>query len=299
MTGRSSCARKGSELRNCPLWIKGGDPMSEKPAEKRLERKARVRSVRLAEMRVSPLAQRDLNPARVDRLAAGFDIEQLGTPTVSQRDGWYFVIDGQHRIEACKRWLGTWEDQELPCLTYEGLTEADEAEFFLKLNDVLPVSAMQKFRIAIQAGRPDETDIDRIIRSLGLRISRREGEGAIAAVGTLLRLYRRGGPAVLERGVRIVRDAYGGAGLRAVVIEGISLICQRYGTGMNDDRVAAMLTSASGGVHGLLSEADVIRTQTGRARPYCLAAAAVEIANRSGGARLPSWWRTGAPSPVG
>ncbi|HEV8279964.1 MAG TPA: DUF6551 family protein, partial [Streptosporangiaceae bacterium] len=107
----------------------------------RIERKARLRWVPLTQMRVNPLAQRDLNPARVSQLAAAFDVEQMGNPTVSHRGDWYYLVDGQHRIAALKCWLGAWEDQQVQCWTYEGLTEATEAELFLALNDTLTVGA--------------------------------------------------------------------------------------------------------------------------------------------------------------
>ena len=65
----------------------------------------------------------------------------------------------------------------------------------------------------MQAGRGAEADVDRIVRALGLRIAR--GSGGICAVATLRRVYTRGGPAVLSRALRIIRDAYGEAGLEA------------------------------------------------------------------------------------
>jgi hypothetical protein len=54
--------------------------MIDNPAPGRVQREARLQWVPISQMRVSPLAQRDLNQARVDRLAASFDPEQLGTP---------------------------------------------------------------------------------------------------------------------------------------------------------------------------------------------------------------------------
>src|SRR5262249_61491582 len=60
----------------------------------------------------------------------------------------------------------------------EGLTEAQEAEVFLKLNDTLPVRAFAKFKVSVQAGRDAEADVDRIVRALGLRIARGSGGGA-------------------------------------------------------------------------------------------------------------------------
>src|SRR5262249_34312436 len=187
---------------------------------------ARLRWVPLAQMRVNPLAQRDLNQARVSALAAAFDPELMDAPTVNHRGDWYYLLDGQHRIAALKLWMPSWENQQVQCWTYEGLSEAEEAERFLALNDTLPVRAFAKFKVSIQAGRDVEGDLDRIVRALGLRIAR--GNGGISAVATLRRVYTRGGPAVLSRALRIIHDAYGEAGLEGPVIDGISMLCQRY-----------------------------------------------------------------------
>ena len=53
-----------------------------------------------------------------------FDPEQMDAPTVNCRGGWYYLIDGQHRIAALKQWLASWEDQQVQCWCYDGLTEA-------------------------------------------------------------------------------------------------------------------------------------------------------------------------------
>jgi ParB-like nuclease domain len=261
--------------------------------EGRIERTARLRWVPLKRMRVNPLAQRTLNQARVTQLAASFEVEQIGAPVVSHRGGWFYVIDGQHRIEALKLWLGSWEDQQVQCWCYEGLSESAEAEVFLKLNDTLPVAAFAKFKVSVQAGRDAEADVDRIVRALGLRIAR--GSGGISAVATLGRIYSRGGAAVLSKTLRIIRDAYGEAGLDGPVIDGIGLLCQRYDGQLAEERAVQRLSSAHGGVSGLISRAGQLRQSTGNAMAQCMAAAAVEVINRGpGGHRLPSWWK--APS---
>jgi hypothetical protein len=250
--------------------------------------------VALAQMRINPLAQRDLNQGRVAKLAARFDLEQIGAPVVSHRGGWYYLIDGQHRVEALKLWLGSWEGQQVQCWCYEGLTEAQEAELFLTLNDTLTVHAFAKFRVSVQAGRNTEGDIDRIVRALGLHISTARAGGGIAAVATLRRVYHRGGAAVLARALRIIRDAYGEVGLDGPVIEGIGLVCQRYDGQLSEQRAVERLASAHGGVTGLISKAGQLRQATGNATAQCVAAAAVELINRGTGGknkRLPSWWR--------
>jgi hypothetical protein len=260
---------------------------------KRVEREARLRWVPIEDMRVSPLAQREINQARVDKIAASFDLEQIGTPTVNHRDNHYFVIDGQHRIEALK--LIGWGDQKVQCWTYEGLSEQEEAEKFLKLNDTLAVSAIAKFRVGVQAGRETECDINRIVMSHGLRVTLDKGDGAIGAVGTLTRVYNRAGARVLSRTLHIVSEAYGDAGLQAEVIDGIGHLCDRYNGELDDERTIQVLKKVMGGVHGLTGRARQIQLQTGNQKGQCVAAAAVEFINRvRGGNKIASWWREAA-----
>lgn len=257
----------------------------------RVQRDARLKWVPIPQMRVNPKAQRELRQDRVDYLVANFDPEQLGTPTVNLRDGVWYVIDGQHRVETLKA-VG-WGDQSVQCWTYEGLTEVEEAAKFLQLNDVLQVGALPKFKAGVTAELDEETEIDRVVRSQGLVVTRDHVPGAIGAVGTLRRVYRRSDPATLGRTLRIIRDAYGDAGLEAPVIDGIGYVCQRYNGQLNDDTAVAKLGAANGGVAGLLNRADQLRRATGNAKGQCVAAAAVEAINRSrGGKKLPDWWKS-------
>lgn len=267
--------------------------MTKTQGTKKLEREARLRWIPLAKMRVSALAQRELVQARVDRIDANMDLEQLGNPTVSERGGYFWIIDGQHRIEAYKQWIGEdWPGQELQCWTYSDLTEQAEAEIFLKLNDTLAVTAMAKFRVGVQAGRTVESDIDRIVRAQGLHVSTDQGEGSIRAVGTLRRVYARSGPGVLARTLAIIRDAYGTPGLDAPVIDGIGYLCGRYNGELDTALAVQRLASVHAGVNGLLGAAEQTRQRTRAPRGHCVAAAAVDLINRGkGGKKLPSWWK--------
>lgn len=258
---------------------------------KRAEREARLRWIPIAKMKVSPLAQRELNESRIDAMLTEFDLEEIGTPTVSERDGSFYIIDGQHRVECFKR-LG-WDDLSLQCWTYTGLNEELEAEKFLRLNDTLTVHALPKFKIAVTAGRDEETDINRIVNSNGLVVSRDQVPGAVGAVGTLRRVYRRSDGKTLGRTLRIIRDAFGDSGLEAPVIDGIGHLCQRYNGALDDEEAIRKLGSMHGGAGGLLGKAEVIRRQTGNAKSLCVAAAAVETINSGkGGKKLPSWWKS-------
>ena len=267
--------------------------MTNSTAKNRVERTATLRWVPLGLMCVSPLAQRELNEARVDKMAASFDPELIGTPTVSHRDGKWFIVDGQHRVETMRA-VG-WGDQQIHCWSYEGLTEGEEAEMYLSLNDTLAQSAFDKFRIAVVAQREMECDIYRIVHSVGLSVTRDRIEGGVRAVGTLVRVYKRGGPKVLKRTLTIIRDAYGTPGLEAQVIDGIGFLCDRYNGDLEDQLAVAKLSNIHGGVNGLLNKAEVIRRQTGQPLGQSVAAAAVEVINHGLGPRsskrLSSWFR--------
>ena len=265
--------------------------MTNANSKKKVEREARLRWVPIAKMRINELAQRELNQARVDRIVANLDLEQIGTPTVNLRDGHWYVIDGQHRVEALRAY-GFGGDQ-LQCWAYEGLSEDDEAEKFLKLNDTLQVDAMSKFRVGVQAGREVECDIDRIVRSQDLVVSRDKIPGAIRAVGTLRRVYSRSNAATFRRTLAIIRDAYGDAGFEAQVIDGIGHIAGRYNGQLDDTRAIEKLGNAHGGVKGLINKANQVHDKTGKPKGHCVAAAAVDIYNRGakGDIRLPSWWK--------
>lgn len=256
----------------------------------KVERDARLRWVPIAKMRVNPLAQREMNQAWVDAIAVDLDLEQLGAPTVNERDGHFHILDGQHRIEALK--VAGWGDQQIQCWTYSGLDDESEAEVFLKLNNVKAVDAFAKFKVGVSAGRDVPSDIDRIVRAQGLSVCRDRRPGAVRAVGALQYVYGRGGAKVLARSLGIIRDAYGDAGFEAKVIEGIGLLCARYNGELNEEAAVQRLGAAHGGVAGLVNKAEVLRRQTGNAKNQCVAAAAVDIINAGRvGKKLPSWWK--------
>lgn len=265
---------------------------------RRLDRTARLTWVTLGLTRVPTMAQRELKAGRVDHIAANMDLEQLGNPTVNKRGGLYYIIDGQHRVEAYKAWVGDgWEHQQLQCWVYEGLDEEGEAETFLKLNDTLTVQAFDKFRIGFHAKRSEEVEISAVVQRCGLTISQSRAEGAVGAVGTLRRVYRRDGAGVLAEALGICRDAYGSPGLDAPVIDGIALLCARYAGQFDTPTVVTRLSSAAGGLAGLMNRAYFTKNQTNAHLNQCVAAAAVDIINRGkGGKKLPSWWREEAAS---
>ncbi|KAB2809228.1 hypothetical protein F9L07_19500 [Pimelobacter simplex] len=260
-----------------------------KPGPK-IERVARLRWIALGQIVVNDYAQREHKQARVDHLVAHFDQEQLEPPVVNQRGSRYYVMDGRHRTLAAREVFG--DTHMIQCWVYVDLTERQEAEYFLRKNDTLTVAAMDKYRIGVNAERETESDIDRIVRACGYVVSKQKAEGTIGAVGTLRRVYERGGARVLSRTLRMIDGSWGSAGMDAAVIDGIGLLCGRYNGELQDEHAVAKLHNMRGGVNGLMGKAALIKKQTLMPLNQCVAAAAVEVINSGkGGKKIAGWWK--------
>lgn len=255
--------------------------------------RSQLKEVPLVKMRVCDSAQRDLKPSRVDFLAAEFDPEMFGYPVVSNRDGHYYIIDGQHRVRAVIAWLGKgWETQSVTCRVYTGMSEQDEADMFCRLNDILTVGAFPKFKARVTAGSEPECSVKRTVEKTGLRISQGKEEGTVSAVSTLTKVYKRDGAATLSRCLLIVNNSFGAMGLTNHVIDGAAKVCARYNGELNDEDAIEKLQQIRGGIGQLMARANLLRNQTHQALPECVAAAIVDIVNsKRGGKKLPSWWK--------
>lgn len=260
-----------------------------KAQPKRVERSGHLMWVAISDMRVNPRLQRELRPGWAAQIAADFDPDRFTPPLVNKHGNRYFVIDGQHRVEAMR--LMGWEDQQVQCWVYDNLSDAEASDLFLWHNDRKAVGSFDKFRIAIEAGRTMETDINRIVLAKGLKVAQGV-PGGISATTALGKVYGLG-EGVLGRTLKISNGAYGDEGLKAHVIEGIGLLCARYNGELNDEEAIARLGNARGGVGALNSKAWAARKQLGRSLPQCVAAAATEIINAGkgrSGKKLPNWW---------
>lgn len=252
------------------------------------------KDVPLANMHICAPAQRDLNSARVDLLAAEFDLAMFGFPVVSFRDGRYYIVDGHHRIEALKKWLGDWDRQSVTCRVYAGLSERGEADMFDRLNNVLAVKAFDKFRVRVSAGRPTESAVKHIVEGVGLKIASDSGDGSVSAVSTLVRIYARNGGPTLARSLGLINNSFGRSGLVTPVMDGMARVCGRYNGQLDDAEAVEHLRDLRGGIGQLMARANLLRNQTHQAISECVAAAVVDVINKKkkrGTTRLPSWWK--------
>lgn len=258
----------------------------------RKQRASHLRWIALGQLVPAPKAQREFQPAWANELASKFNLEGMGFPAISFRDGVYYIVDGQHRI-AAMRILKFSPEDTIQCEVYEDLTEESEAELFLERNSIKTVGALDKFRNAIHAGRTIEVAIDQMVRAQGLHIGRHgRTDNGISSVTTLRKVAERQGLLGLGKILRIIRDAYGNAGFEALVIDGLSLCLHRYGDQIDEASMTDRLAKTSGGLNGLLQPAEKSYVALGQPRAQCIAASAVSIYNRDQrGKKLAPWWK--------
>lgn len=271
-------------------------PAAQGTDNRKRERASHLKWIAISEMKVSPKAQRNFSKAHAEQYAADFDLEALGFPVVSRRDGFYWIVDGQHRIEALKM-IG-WGDQQVQCECYEELTEADEAELFLRRDTRTAITALDKFMIGLVAERQPEIDINRTVQGLGLRIGTKGGSGSsdrtITAVQGLRKVFDLGGASLLRRALRLLRDGFPdeGEAFKSHIIQGMGLTAHRYGEALKDEVVLERFLALRGGSSGLRRKAETLHSRTDRGVPDCVAAAVVEVYNGGrGGTKLESWWK--------
>ena len=174
------------------------------------QRRSKTDKVRIDTLRVPPAgkAQRPFHPSKGDAIAADFDIDSFGFPVVCRVDGVNWLVDGQHRVYAIQKCGHATSIDEIECEVYEGLTMAEMARMFLGRNRSTPVTAFERFGVAVTAGYPAESAIAEIVAGTGLKIGYPKTDGNVYSVGALRRVYDRDGAGVLDRVLRVLRDAY-------------------------------------------------------------------------------------------
>lgn len=205
--------------------------------------------------------QRELNPARVLKIVAAYNPQQLSVLEVSSRgDDTYVVFDGQHRLEALRE-MGA---DSAPCLVHSGLTAKEEAELFARLQlDRRGLSALERFRAQVFAGDEQAIRVQDITTAAGFVIGKAGDAGeyrCIRAVSALERIYRREGPDRLADTLDTVRSLWAGdkRSTDGYLLEGMAQFLQRYGNRVGSEQMdhlaatspTAILRRALGSMQG-------------------------------------------------
>lgn len=114
--------------------------------------------------------QRELIQSKVKEITSAWSWFGCGSIIVAQRDGAYWVVDGQHRVLAAMRRS---DIDELPCMVFQSANLVDEAKAFITVNTGRKaVTAIDKLKVLAVAEDTDAAFVVSTIERLGLRITK-------------------------------------------------------------------------------------------------------------------------------
>lgn len=120
-------------------------------------------------LQIHPAYQRDALQEKVKAITASWSWLSLGALVVGNRNGEYWVIDGQHRALAAKRRS---DITHLPCVVFKTEDVKSEARGFLDLNTGRkPVTAVAKQKAMVAAGDEVAMFVQQQCEDLGLKIT--------------------------------------------------------------------------------------------------------------------------------
>jgi hypothetical protein len=212
-------------------------------------------TVRPCDVVVKEEVQRRFRSKWAATLAARFDPTKVGVVTINIRNtGERVQVDGMHRFEAAR--IAGFGETPFHANVYKGLTEAQEAELFLALNDNKQVPATDLFRIGRKSGEPAAVGVQTILDKYGLEVSYPAARNNFSAVHTAMKLWRES-PAALNAAFGVLigawQDGKANAGLfNAELLHGATLVIMSHGDGVDRERFANVLRGYPGGPQALM-----------------------------------------------
>ena len=172
--------------------------------------------------------QRELKPSKVNKIVRNFVPDVMGIALVSFRNGEFYCIDAQHRVEALKK-LGY---TEILCQVLTGLTYEEECYRFVLLNTGrTQLTANQVFH-----GRVEEKDKEAMALVEAFRKYRfdynknnsAKDDNLIGAVSKFVKMQKTFGMERVEKVLRIIRNAWYGDknSVSSAIISGLSTFLQ-------------------------------------------------------------------------
>ena len=204
-------------------------PIFKKQFIKVAEAKPDFQQLRVEDLKLAPY-QRALNKKRIAQYAERYDPDIFGIILVSHRDGSYYIVDGQHRVEVAKllNFKTVW------CQVIEGLTYEQEARKFHEINDrKVRLNANHKFHAKIEARDGTALNILNALNRFGFNYSKEGNEfndNMITAVGTIQKIHREQGYEGLCLVLRLIKRAWNGdkEAMRSAMLKGLNTFVTNY-----------------------------------------------------------------------
>lgn len=202
------------------------------------------RFLRPSQIQIDPMYQRRLDTTRVDKIAKDFNGDTFNEPKVSNRDGQYWVFDGQHTLAAWRKLAG--EDKPIYCKVFKGMTWLDECKRFIVQDgyDKDP-TINDKLNAAYEGREPDVVGMVKGAELVGFKVNFKNvnANKTIVAVGALYKAYNKLGADAYVDMLTAIRDAwqYDRDSMCAQIINAMTVFYKTYaGNFKRDDLVNSL-----------------------------------------------------------
>lgn len=220
------------------------------------ENKSDMMSLPVHKLKVVYTAQRALTKS-VENIVKNFNSNLFMPIVVSERDGIYYVIDGQHRLFAARKLFG--EDYLMECKVIHGLSQMEESNLFVKLNSSSkPLQYADKAKGLYYGNDEVTVNIYNICKNHGVELGieddkRASMDGRITAVKALTDTYNKIGAKQTDRLVKLLNDTWDGksTAFKQEMIKAVGVILSLYGRELDDNKFIKKL--------GKVNPAELIR----------------------------------------
>ena len=194
--------------------------------------------------------QRVLGAGHVRSIVRDFDPIALGVLEISDRgDDDFYVLDGQHRINAC-RIIG---HREVDCRVHRGLDQKREAELFLKLNFERAPAPVQRWAARVISHDARTEALLLIADERGFTITPKSASSPtnLTAITSIDSIFARHGGPAFGYTLEVVRDAWPDAaeGRDGTMLKGIALFLSKYPMVRRTELVAKLAHIRPGEIH--------------------------------------------------
>jgi len=191
------------------------------------------RMVKLSEILVDPLYQRELNQSKVEKILKHWNYDLVNAPKLSLRaDGRFYVINGQHTVAALKIHEG--EDTPILCKVYRGLTWEEEKDLFIQQNGITSdPTTFEKLRAEFNGGNVEIRDMVEAAAEAGVQVTfetKGEAFARCKAHSALLSMYKTLPRADYVNALQLITAAWKGQteSYQAGFIKGMTNIFKKY-----------------------------------------------------------------------
>lgn len=162
-----------------------------------------IAEVPISLMRIDDSYQR-LVQNNIKKLMRNWNDDECQALLVSYRDGYFYIMDGQHRFVVAN----VKNISHLVCEVYTGLTREEEAERFAKQNDnITRLTTYDTFKANLVYKEPTDMAIKRICDKYNITVKKSNCSKNLQSVSHARRIINDGGSGALEWIFSVISDA--------------------------------------------------------------------------------------------